>query len=142
MRCDFIADFALRYPTEVFLAMLALPGSDADRFVPWVDDFFDGLGGDPDAPAGDGRGARRHPPVLGRCAGRAARRAEPREGDLASHLLHATVDDRPLTDDEMLDMLTVLVLAGLDTTRGQLGYLFRHLAATPDASRRLVAEPR
>ena len=41
----------------------------------------------------------------------------PRDGDLVSHLLHATFDDRPLTDAELLDMLTVLVLAGLDTTR-------------------------
>ena len=37
----------------------------------------------------------------------------PREGDIASYLLNANYDDeRPLTDDEMLDMLTVLVLAG------------------------------
>ena len=61
---------------------------------------------------------------------------EPRPGDLASHLLHATYDDRPLTDAEMLDMLTVLVLAGLDTTRAELGYMFRHLAAHPEHRRR------
>jgi cytochrome P450 len=35
----------------------------------------------------------------------------------------------------------VLVLAGLDTTRGELGYLFRHLAASADDRRRLIAEP-
>ena len=63
-----------------------------------------------------------HPRVLGRRARGAPRRdPAPREGDLASHLLHATFDDRPLTDAELLDMLTVLVLAGLDTTRATLG---------------------
>ena len=46
--------------------------------------------------------------------------------------MHATFGSRPLTDDEMLDMLTVLVLAGLDTTRAQLGYLFKYLAEHPD----------
>ena len=64
-----------------------------------------------------------------------ARRGEaaPREGDLSSHLLHSTVDDEPLTDDGLiLDMLTVLTLAGLDTTRGTLGYMFRHLADHPE----------
>jgi cytochrome P450 len=66
---------------------------------------------------------------------------EPRPGDLASHLLHSTFDDRPLTDTEMLDMLTVLVLAGLDTTRAELGYLFRHLAQHPEQRRRLIEEP-
>jgi cytochrome P450 len=38
-------------------------------------------------------------------------------------------------------MLTVLVLAGLDTTRATLGYLFWHLARNPDQRRRLAAEP-
>ena len=35
----------------------------------------------------------------------------------------------------------MLVLAGLDTTRGQLGYLFRHLAENPEDRHRLIAEP-
>jgi cytochrome P450 len=139
--CDFIADFALRYPTEVFLTMLGAPGSDADLFVPWVDAFFRGFGGDPEGTAGmaDALAGIRNYWV----EALAERRAEPgpREGDLASHLQHATVDDRPLTDDEMLDMLTVLVLAGLDTTRAQLGYLFRQLALSPDDRRTLIGEP-
>ena len=66
---------------------------------------------------------------------------EPRPGDLASHLLHATVDDAPLEETVVLDMLQVLVLAGLDTTRGQLGYLFKYLADNPTDRRRLVDEP-
>ena len=31
-------------------------------------------------------------------------------------------------------MLTVLVLAGLDTTRATLGYMFRHLATHPSTA--------
>ena len=38
-------------------------------------------------------------------------------------------------------MLTVLVLAGLDTTRATLGYMFRHLASHPEHRRRLIDEP-
>ena len=38
-------------------------------------------------------------------------------------------------------MLTVLVLAGLDTTRGELGYMFHHLALNPEDRKRLIAEP-
>ena len=38
-------------------------------------------------------------------------------------------------------MLTVLVLAGLDTTRATLGYIFWHLATHPEHRRRLVDEP-
>jgi cytochrome P450 len=139
--CDFVAEFALRYPTEVFLTMLGAPGSDADRFVPWVEDFFHGFGGDPEGQQAmvDALNGIREYWV----AALAERRdePEPRAGDLASHLLHAKVDDRPLTDSEMLDMLTVLVLAGLDTTRAQLGYLFKYLAANPGDRHRLIDEP-
>jgi cytochrome P450 len=140
-RCDFIADFALRYPTEVFLTVLGAPGSDADLFVPWVDDFFKGFGGDPEGAAGmaDALGGIRAYWVDALAERKGE--PEPREGDLASHLLHATIDDRPLTDDEMLDMLTVLVLAGLDTTRAQLGYLFRHLALSPEDRHALAEKP-
>jgi cytochrome P450 len=141
--CDFVTDFAIRYPTEVFLTMIGVPAHEADHFVPWVEGFFGGFGGDPD-PAKqqamvDALGSIREYWV----AAIEERRdeAEPRDGDLASHLLHAKIDDRPLTDTELLDMLTVLVLAGLDTTRGQLGYLFRHLAINPEDRQRLVSEP-
>ena len=139
--CDFVTGFALRYPTEVFLTMIGCPASDADRFVPWVEDFFHGFGGDADGVE----------PMIAALDGireywvnaLAERRGEPepRPGDLASNLMHATFGSRPLTDDEMLDMLTVLVLAGLDTTRAQLGYLFKYLAEHPETRRRLIDEP-
>jgi cytochrome P450 len=140
-RCDFVSDFAMRFPTEVFLTLLGLPASDADLFVPWVEDFFRGFGGDQ---------AQQQAMVqaLGGIRGYWAsaleeRRGEPepRADDLASHLLHSTVDGQPLADELILDMLVVLVLAGLDTTRGQLGYLFSHLANHPDDRHRLAAEP-
>jgi len=127
----------------VFLTMIGVPAQEADRFVPWVEDFFAGFGGDPDpakqqAMIDSLTGIREYwVEALEQRRGE----AEPRPGDLASHLLHSRIDDRPLTDAELLDMLTVLVLAGLDTTRGQLGYLFRHLATNPDDRQRLVYEP-
>jgi cytochrome P450 len=139
--CDFVSEFALRFPTEAFLSMTGVDPTDADLFVPWVEDFFRGFGGDSDglaAMAAALDGIREY-----WVAALDERRGEalPREGDLASHLLHSTFDERPLSDAEMLDMLTVLVLAGLDTTRATLGYLFRHLAARPDHRRRLIDEP-
>jgi len=137
---DFVSEFALRYPTEAFLQVIGIPPKDADLFVTWVEDFFAGFGGDP-------AGLERMTNALqGIQAYWAAaldeRRGEAeRPGDLASHLLHSTFDERPLTDTEMLDMLTVLVLAGLDTTRAELGYMFRHLAEHPEERRRLIEEP-
>ncbi len=141
--CDFVSEFAIRYPTEVFLTVLGLPAQEADLFVPWVEAFFDGFGGDPDPAKQQGMIEALTSIREYWVAALDERRGEPepRDGDLASHLLHAKIDDRPLTDAELLDMLTVLVLAGLDTTRGQLGYLFRHLATNPGDRQRLADEP-
>jgi cytochrome P450 len=140
--CDFVADFALRYPTAMFLRFIGLDTADTDQFVAWVEDFFGGFSGDPAGLEPMARaldGIRQYwITVLGQRRGEPA----PREGDLASHLMHARFSGRPLTDAEILDMLTVLVLAGLDTTRGQLGYLFRHLATHPDDRAALIADPR
>jgi cytochrome P450 len=141
-RCNFVKEFALRYPTEAFLGVIGVDLAHADRFLVWVEDFFRGFGGDVDSQQAmadalqsirqywvDALAERRSDPA-------------PREGDIASYLLNAEYDDdRPLTDEERLDMLTVLVLAGLDTTRAQLGYMFRHLAMHPEDRRRLVDEP-
>jgi cytochrome P450 len=138
---DFVSEFALRYPTEAFLQVIGIPPKDADLFVTWVEDFFAGFGGDP---AGLERMTSALQGIQAYWAAALDERrgeAEPRPGDLASHLLHSTFDERPLTDTEMLDMLTVLVLAGLDTTRAELGYMFRHLAEHPEERRRLIEEP-
>ena len=140
--CDFVADFALRYPTAMFLRFIGLDTADTDQFVAWVEDFFGGFSGDPAGLEPMARaldGIRQYwITVLDQRRGEPA----PRDGDLASHLMHARFSGRPLTDAEILDMLTVLVLAGLDTTRGQLGYLFRHLATHPDDRTALIADPR
>jgi cytochrome P450 len=139
--CEFIGDFALHFPTAAFLNVIGVPVSETERFVAWVDDFFDGLGGDPEALAPMAKALEE---IQGYwVAALDERRGKPEiPGDLASHLLHSTFgDERPLTDQEMLDMLTVLVLAGLDTTRAELGYMFHHLARHPEDRRRLIDEP-
>jgi len=139
--CDFVSGFALRFPTEAFLSVVGIDPADADLFVPWVEDFFRGFSGDP---AGLEAMAKALDGIRGYWVDALEeRRADPapREGDLASHLLHSTFEDRPLTDAELLDMLTVLVLAGLDTTRATLGYIFRHLATHPEDRRRLIDDP-
>ena len=67
--------------------------------------------------------------------------ARPRRGLRHATCPNATVFDRPLTEQEILDICFVLVLAGLDTTRGQSGYLWHHLATHDDDRRRIAADP-
>jgi cytochrome P450 len=137
--CDFIADFALLYPTEVFLTILGLPVEDAQIFVPLVDRFFVYFYAEDKSPIPDIAAA-----IQGYFAEVLAdRRKHPRDPgtDFVTYLLGASVFDRPLSEQEILDICFVLVLAGLDTTRGQSGYLFHHLATHDQDRRRIIAEP-
>ena len=140
--CDFVNEWALRFPTEAFLGVIGVDLSQADLFLKWVEDFFAGFGGDPD-------GMERMVDALTNIRQYWAdavedRRgeSEPRAGDLCSYLMHAELEDgQPMPDNELLDMLVVLVLAGLDTTRSELAYMFHHLANHPEDRKRLIEEP-
>jgi cytochrome P450 len=138
--CDFIADFALEFPTAAFLNVIGVGLEHTKQFTAWVDAFFGGFGGAADGLEGMGR-------ALGEMRvfwqeQLDARRGGPQvEGDLFAYLLNASFDDEPLDDEVLLDMCTVLTLAGLDTTRGELGYMFRHLAENPEHRRLLVERP-
>jgi cytochrome P450 len=140
-KCNFVNEFALRYPTEAFLAVIGVDTTHAERFVRWVEYFFAGLGGDADKAEPMVKALEGIRNFWVEALAERQGESEPREGDLASYLMHATFDDRPLTDTEILDMLTVLVLAGLDTTRGELGYMFRHLATHPEHRQMLIDDP-
>jgi cytochrome P450 len=139
--CNFVNEFALRFPTEAFLAVIGVDPADADMFVRWVEDFFAGFGGDSEKLEPMAKALEGIRDYWVRALAERKDEPEPREGDLASYLMHATFDGRPLTDVEILDMLTVLVLAGLDTTRAELGYMFRHLATHPEHRRALIDDP-
>jgi cytochrome P450 len=139
--CDFVNGFALRFPTEAFLGVIGVDTREAEMFVRWVEDFCAGFGGDNDKLAPMARALQSIREFWVDALAERRGEPEPRPGDLASYLMHARLDDRPLTDTEMLDMLTVLVLAGLDTTRAELGYMFNHLARHPEHRQALIDDP-
>jgi cytochrome P450 len=58
--------------------------------------------------------------------------------DFLQGIVDATVEDgRPLTQSEMLGVVTVLLLGGLDTTRGAIAYIGRFLAEVPGVEERM-----
>jgi len=60
-----------------------------------------------------------------------------RHGDCIDALLYGTVDGRPLTRDERVGTLMILVLGGLSTTNAALTGIFRHVAQTPGLEQHL-----
>ncbi len=142
---DAVAEFAIRYPTEVFLDFVGMPKEDTEFLVEWVDEFFLGYSGR--KPGLDASGAKKikdyYQENLDK---RRATPQAPRERDFIGHLLQSTVNpdgtgERPLSDSEVVDICFFLTIAGLDTTRAQLGWLLHHLATNPDDRKRLLDEP-
>jgi cytochrome P450 len=61
--------------------------------------------------------------------------------DVMSHLLRARYDDRSLTDEEIVNIAVVLMLASLDTTAATMSNAFGYLAEHPDRRQQLVDNP-
>lgn len=68
------------------------------------------------------------------------RREDPRD-DIVTRLVHAKIDDRPITDEEVQGYLQTLILGGLDTTSGAAGNALVRMTKQPGIRERLIAEP-
>lgn len=135
--CDLIADFALRYPTDMFLAMLGLPVEDGAQFVGWVDTVFSNLYTGPDAAAAMDSIKQYFDAAI---AERLARPRDP-EADFLSRMLRPDIAGDWLSREDLITVCLSLMVAGLDTTRSALGYAFQHLATHSDDRAKLAADP-
>jgi cytochrome P450 len=134
--CDAAADFAQHVPIKVITRMLGIPDSDHAQFRDWIHRLIE------DSPiAGDATFAAIFE-IGGYLAGHVDQhRTSPRD-DIITHLLDARMPDgRPLTDEEILGVCMLLLLAGIDTTWSAIGSSLLHLATHPDDRRRLRDEP-
>jgi cytochrome P450 len=140
--CDAVAELARLYPTQVFLTLFGLPVADRDRFLAWVDVILDaaavGTVGDlDDAPPELVEAAMELFVYLQACIDQ--KRAEPGR-DMLSRVLALDGDDA-WTNDEVLGLCFLFVLAGLDTVAAMIGFVLLHLARDPDLRRRVGDDP-
>jgi cytochrome P450 len=137
--CDLVAEFAIRFPTEMFLATLGLPVQDGAQFLVWVEKIFAGFFGH------DPQGAQRAQAEMHQYFNAAAdeRVSHPRdpETDFMTRMVHAEIDGEPISRADLLVICLTLMAAGLDTTRSALGYIFWYLATHEDDRRAIIADP-
>lgn len=137
--CDFVAEFAIRYPTDLFLALLGLPVSDGEFFLPLAEALFGSfLKGEPEQAALAKKNILDYFDTAVN-----ERRANPRDPkeDMVSRLTQARIDGEPISHADILTICLTLMLAGLDTTRSALGYMFAHLAQHPDDRQLIIDDP-
>jgi len=127
--CDFHEDFAVPLPCTVFLRLMGLPLEDLDLFLEMKDGIIRPSGPTMEAQA----------PTRQRTAQAiyeyfektlAERRRVPTE-DLLARIMRSEVDGVGLTDEEILDICFLFIIAGLDTVTDTLDCIFGHLSQNP-----------
>lgn len=152
--CEFIEDFAVPFPTIIFCRLMGFPLEDHPRLMRWNHIFLhmastvivQQFGVTELEPSG------RPPQALVERLQRETaaevvayltellerKRRQPGD-DLLSRLLEARyAGERPLSQEELINMSFLFFLAGLDTVTGMLGLIIRDFAERPDRRERFM----
>ncbi len=70
-----------------------------------------------------------------------ARRSQPPRGDVVDAVLNARIEGRPITNDEVVGTIQLLILGGLETTAGALGLMMVRFCQDPKIPGELRERP-
>lgn len=132
-RVDLAKEFVFPLTARVITWFLGIPDEDVARFSGWSLGLV--TAGDPEEEM------RLQMEIRDYYLDLIADRREHPADDLASHLLASTIDGRPVTEDETLDIYLTLTGAGGETTAAAGNHMFRLLDLHRDVRARLLAEP-
>ena len=130
--CEFIRDFGEQFPVRIFLRLLGLADDELEKFRVWADTIIHDR---------ENRGKAMAEVKTFVEEQIELRREDPREGELVTQILDMKAGDRPFTDEEVMGMVFLLFIGGLDTVVSSLSYHFRHLAENLEDQRRLREDP-
>jgi cytochrome P450 len=142
--CEFMSTFGDRFPVKAFLHSMGLPPDrDPDFFVSCVRRMSSQFADTADESAAAAMMAAWNDVATYWKDLIAERRERPLDADqdFVTLLTKATIDGRPLPDDEIQDICVTLTIGSLDTLKAQLGWCFYHLATHDEDRKRLVASP-
>lgn len=131
--CEFMTDFAQHVPIAILMEILGLPFADSAHLLP----FADTVNHNSDV-------AERSKAVeeIVAYADRWVKERRTNPGsDLISKLTQIVVGDRPITHDEAVAMVTVLLIGGMDSVSLTMAAIMRFLAESRSHRERLVANP-
>ena len=132
--CDLVADVAGRLPSGLIAELMGIPRSDGERLYELTEIMHTT---DP-AVVTPERQMEAVAEMLMYAAGVAAEKRSRPADDIASSLVHASVDGDSLTDDEFQWFFLLLVNAGGDTTRNLVTSGMQLLFDHPGERRRLA----
>ena len=133
--CDVVPDLATPFPSQGFLTLFGLPMADRDRLVRWKDSILEFT---------DPSSAEATPEVLAHALELftyltehiAERRANTTGSDMLTQLM-LNSEDGGMSDNEVLGLCFMFVLAGLDTVTSAVGFSLAKLAGDADLRHRI-----
>lgn len=133
---DFVRVFARPLPILVALDLLGLPASDAGELEQMVGDLHR------EVATGVATGASERLKTYAEnvLVRRRADATDP-QADVVSSILLGTAFGRPLTPEEQMSMVRLLLVGGFDSTSSALATMMWWLATEPEAAGRLRADP-
>jgi cytochrome P450 len=144
---DLAQELAWPTPFDVFFSIMGLPKeeqADRDQLERWVHGLKGRVPGTPEFTPEAIEADRHLREYFIRLL--QDRRTNPRE-DVISTIVHATIDGVPFTDEhivpaaEVMGLMMVLFLGGVESTAGLIGNTLKLLAENPDQRRRLLEDP-
>ena len=139
-RFDLISDFAFPLPVTVIVEMLGVPAQDIDRFRDWSNDIALTV-----EPTLDDEQTRRmeesFQELLDYFEDIIERRLKEPQDDMITALLNVEAEGDRLSRGELLSTLTLLLVAGNETTRNFIGNGMLALLKHPDQLQRLRDNP-
>jgi cytochrome P450 len=131
--CEYIGDFAIKFPTYVFLAFMGLPREMASQFLEWDHTLW--RCEDVETRTACARAILRY------LEGFVEEQRRKPSSEFMRGLFTSSIEGRVLTTDEILGVCYLVYTAGLDTVYSSLGWHMRHLAGDPQLQQRLRAQP-
>jgi len=131
--CEFMEDFARPYPISIFLKLMDLPLELRSDFLAWeyqvlhakdMDVRRDGLN-----------------KIISYLQKVIDERRPAPGDDLIGFAIKARINGEPLSDDDVMGLVFMLYIGGLDTVVATLGFMFKYLASHPDKRRELIDNP-
>ena len=132
---DVVDLYTQHVPVRLTAYMLGLPQEDGELFRRWLNEIFELGISSPSVVA------RATTEMEAYFADEIARRQANPADDLITKLTRVTIDDRPADPADVVGMLRILLIAGVDTTWSAIGSALWHLAEHPADAARLRAEP-
>jgi len=133
---DFVEEFALRMPVEIFMRLCGLPLERRGEFAGWVHSYFHGA-----SPQESSEAHVNTVNFLTTWLNQSLDTGQADHSYLLASLLKTKIDDRSLSREEMLSILVTLFNGGLDTVAAQMSHILKYLAEHSALRERLIAQP-